>query len=380
MHPKGNDVDDVTAFTPEWPGGGASMNGMTSHSKPETPRHGAPWTNLSRLLAVTAATVAIGITPLFFASLFITVRDLLAASRYGAWPWIVPLASEGCFLALFLMDVVLVLRRKPRGRLRFAPYLFAVGSLVLNFLAGHGDVAATAGHVMVTLAFFVTVIEGEEAVRKLALADRDARIAEMMADVRRYAIDVVRDRRGRCWRWRVPVLLRRDITSGRLSDEIRQAVESAVSEGRSSGWRQPVLEWVARELRLSDEADAAEARVTVAMARSAAESASASASVASAAVPPVVPPPAAPVVTPKTTPEVAAKPRRLVPARASDDELVELVLPLFEDGSEVTKYKITKKVKETAGGKTGIGDERAGRILELARRKRVVPIGERMRA
>jgi hypothetical protein len=229
-----------------------TMDGMTpAHARDN-------WTWPQAILAGAAGLFAAAITPLFFASLFMAVRDLLQSSSYGAWPWIVPLATEGCFMVLFLLDVVTVLRRKPRGRLRFAPYLFAAGSLVLNFLAGRGHPAAITGHVMVTLAFFVTVIEGEDAVRKLAVADKDARVAEMMADARRYAIDVVRDRRGRLWRWRVPVLLRRDIRTGRLCDEVRAAVELAVSVGRTSGWRQPVLDWVTRELRLTDEAEAAD--------------------------------------------------------------------------------------------------------------------------
>ena len=70
-----------------------------------------------------------------------------------------------------------------------------------------------------------------------------------------------------------------------------------------------------------------------------------------------------------------------MPSKASDDELAELVLPLFADGSEITKYRIIKAVREASGGKAGIGDKRAGEILELARRKhrahRVVPIGDR---
>lgn len=348
------------------------------HAQPPLtgPRHAARWTGFQVTLAVLAAVFAVAITPLFFASMFAAVWDLLQSSDYGSWPWIVPLATEGCFMVLFLLDVVTVLRRKPRGRLRSAPYLFAAGSLVLNFLAGHGHAAAITGHVMVTLAFFVTVIEGEEAVRKLAVTDRDARIAEVMADARRYAIDVVRDRKGRLWRWRVPVLLRRDITSGRLCDEVRQAVEMAVSVGRSSGWRGPVLEWVVRELRLPDEAEAADAEARRAIAENAPRSDTGSVPEIAAEVTPVV----SPEVTTEATSKVTPKRSRVVPSKASDDELAELVLPLFEDGSEVTKYRVIKTVREAAGGKAAIGDKRAGDILELARRKRVVPIEQRRRA
>ena len=70
----------------------------------------------------------------------------------------------------------------------------------------------------------------------------------------------------------------------------------------------------------------------------------------------------------------------MVPSKASDDELAELVLPLFDGPDPVTRYKVVKAIREAAGGKSGIGDERADRIMELARRKRVVPIGERKRA
>lgn len=68
--------------------------------------------------------------------------------------------------------------------------------------------------------------------------------------------------------------------------------------------------------------------------------------------------------------------RRAAPARATDDELAEVVLPLLDGPDEVKKYGVIKAIREARG--IGIGDERAGRILELARREhrtqRVVPI------
>ena len=85
-------------------------------------------------------------------------------------------------------------------------------------------------------------------------------------------------------------------------------------------------------------------------------------------------------VTPEALPKAAPRPRRVVPSKAADDELADIVLPLFDDGSEVTRYRVVKAIREAAGGKASIGDKRAGEILELARRKRVVPIGERKRA
>lgn len=340
------------------------MDDMAHSQAPLTgPRHAARWTFPQAALATVAAVFAVAVTPLFFASMFMTVLDLLRSSPYGAWPWVVPLAAEGCFTALFLMDVVIVLRRKPRGRLRSAPWLFAAGSLVLNFLAGHGNPASVTGHVMVTLAFFFTVIEGEEAVRKLAVADRDARIAEIMADARRYAIDVVRDRRGRLWRWRVPVLLRRDITSGRLCDEVRQAVELAVSVGRSSGWRGPVLEWVTKELRLPDEAAAADRKALEQITRSEPE--------APLGVIPETVSEDNPKALPRQASKAPAKPAlKLTPGRArsmTPEQVAGHVEAMLEEYGDVGVPRIKKDLH--------VGGDKAQQALDIARRRRlsVVP-------
>lgn len=98
----------------------------------------------------------------------------------------------------------------------------------------------------------------------------------------------------------------------------------------------------------------------------------------------------APAVTAEVTPEPlrggrqrgsrsASAKRRAVTPRATDDDLAELVLPLLGAPGDVRKYGVIKAVREARG--IGIGDERAGRVLELARRKhrtqRVVPIETR---
>lgn len=355
------------------------MTDMTTlHSRPESPRHGARWTFPQILLAVLAALFAVAIIPLFFAGMFVTVWDLLRGAAYGSWPWMVPLAGEGVFMVLFLSDLLLVLRRKPRGRLRSAPYLFAAGSLVLNGMAGHGRVAATAGHVMVTLAFFVMVIEGEEVFRKLAVADKDARIAEMMADARRYAIDVVRDRRGYWWRLRVPALLRRDIATGRLCDEVRQAVEMAVSIGRSSGWRKPVLEWVASELRLTDEAEAADREALERITRSTPAAPVPDMPEPVIASMPEATPEARPQASAKRVPEHAPVPAlKLTAARSrsmAPDKLAEHVAAMLEEYGEVS----VNRVKEDLH----VGTDKAKAALDIARRRRlsVVPMERRAKA
>ena len=93
------------------------MSDMTNQS----PRHGTRWTFPQILLAAFAALFAASITPLFFAGMFVTVWDLLRGAGYGSWPWMVPLAGEGVFMVLFLSDLLLVLRRKPRGRAPVRP-------------------------------------------------------------------------------------------------------------------------------------------------------------------------------------------------------------------------------------------------------------------
>lgn len=128
--------------------------------------------------------------------------------------------------------------------------------------------------------------------------------------------------------------------------------------------------------------------------RDAVESEPASASVVTSVVTSAEPPVATPAVAPEVTTETsgrtlrgtsgsasrtASAKRRTAPSRATDDELAELVLPLLDGQDEVRKYGVIKTVREARG--IGIGDERAGRVLELARRKhraqRVVPIETR---
>jgi hypothetical protein len=174
----------------------------------------------------------------------------------------------------------------------------------------------------------------------------------------------------------VPDAVERVVRSGRLPAAIAAAVDLDLEFGGTSRAEAAAEAWTDARLTLRDQVSAALETRRRDIARSAVRDDSRDDSGSlSASVPGITTP-----ATPDTTPKAAPKPRRVVPSKASDDELAELVLPLFDDGSEVTKYKVVKTVREAAGGKAGIGDKRAGDILELARRKRVVPIGERKRA
>ena len=90
-----------------------------------------------------------------------------------------------------------------------------------------------------------------------------------------------------------------------------------------------------------------------------------------------------PVVIPEVPPEVTTKRRRVVPAKATDDELVVIILDATDDPAALNSYKVTKAVKAACGG-MGIGAARAVRLVDLAQRKHrsrsVVSIGDRKQA
>ena len=87
-----------------------------------------------------------------------------------------------------------------------------------------------------------------------------------------------------------------------------------------------------------------------------------------------------PVVIPDVPPGVITRRRRVVPAKATDDELVVIILDATDDPAALTNYKVTKVIKEACGGK-GVGEARAARLVDLAQRRHrsrsVVAIGDR---
>ena len=100
--------------------------------------------------------------------------------------------------------------------------------------------------------------------------------------------------------------------------------------------------------------------------------------------PPVVIPEPVPVATgdiaPEITPPLPARRRRVVPAKASDDELVAIILDATDDPGSLTNYKVNKAIKAACGDK-GVGETRATRLVDLAQRRHrsrsVVAIGDR---
>lgn len=309
------------------------------------------WNRLRRAIIVAAVILA----PVFFAVMFVSVTDLVRPSFHGL-AWTVPVATEGCFALLYALDLLLQWAGKPMGWLRLTPYPFAAVSLWLNVASANGDVPGMVGHGAVTAAFFLPVIAFEAAVRKLAVTDLDA----AMADARTYAIDLCRSERGRLWRYRVPTLLRRQITSGRLPDEVRSDVALKVEIGRTSGWEAAVRTWVFAELNIDAVARAANARAVADITSSITGAASPRVTETSPEATPGDPSDGMPE-TPSETPsrDKPRRPSKPRPRVMSDDELMPWVREALEADAEVSVNAFRKVV--------GTGPDRAKRLLERGR-------------
>ena len=215
------------------------MTNMATHARES---HSPGW----RALRVLVIVVGVLLSPLFFADMFANVRHLLLPGM-GTRSWIVPAATEGSFLFLFLLDVLLLLARKPQAWLRYAPYLFAAVSLALNVWGGHGSLLLSTGYGAVTLAFFVPIVAGEQAVRSMSVTDEDVKYGAEMKAAMRHARDLVRSYAG--WRrWRAPSLLRIQIRHSRPPAVVAAAIRDGASFGGAAKWEEPVEEWVIRSL------------------------------------------------------------------------------------------------------------------------------------
>lgn len=324
---------------------------------PDAPRHARPrgWKALRRSLIAGA----ILLSPAFFIVMFRTVTALVRPS-FGVWAWTVPVATEGCFLLLYGLDILLEWARKPKGWLRFTPYPFAAASLVLNVWADKDSLGGMLGHAIVTVAFFLPVIAAESAVRDLAVTDAEMRMREAVADARQYAIDLCRSRRGRLWRWRIPVLLRTQILTGRLPDEVRDAITEMLGEGRTSGWQAPVREWVLGPdgLNLSVQAEVASRRAAQDITRTAPEP-----SPETAPAPLAAP---SPRRAPGTAPVSAIRRAQKLQRKATDEDILAAFREHAAEGHEPSVTWAKKALP--------VGVDRARRLLAEYQREQPVPI------
>ena len=68
--------------------------------------------------------------------------------------------------------------------------------------------------------------------------------AAEMADARRYALDLLRDRKGRLWRFRVPSLLKRQVLRAAPRQSSPRRSGTARHMAARSKWETAVEEWV----------------------------------------------------------------------------------------------------------------------------------------
>ena len=179
-------------------------------------------------------------------------------------------------------------------------------------------------------------------------------------------------------------LLRKKIRGGRLPEAVRRAVRGSLANEYAPGWEEPVTEWVTAALALpahlaANLENTRAAILAAARERDRAEALAVPAAVTAETATEVAAAEVA-AVPAKDIPAVPARRRRaVVPAKASDEELAALVAEHAEDISALNPYRVDKILKEQCNG-ASVGDKRLAAIADLARRKRVVPIGERKRA
>lgn len=321
------------------------------------------------------------LTPLSFLVMFLTVNALLAPYMHG-WAWTVPIGTEAGFLGLFLADVLLEARRRPALLLHLAPYGFAAVSLWLNAEAARGDTVGMVGHSVLPMVFFGYLLAAKLLARRMSVTDRERQAETAIADATAHARDILRAA-DRWWRFRAPVLLRRQLRSRRLPASVLEAVEAGVSDGGASRWEPAVEAWITRSLALPEGVSAllaaARAEASETTLQSDPRSVPESALVVAAEVPPAV----TPEVPTKVPPAVTPKTRRVVPAKASNDTLADLILEHSEDPAGLNPYQVNKILKAHCGGK-GVGEARASLLVDLAQRvhreHRIVAIGERRQA
>jgi hypothetical protein len=341
-----------------------------------------------RWLAAGVAAFGLVLTPIAFAVMYVTVTGLLRP-YFGGLAWTVPVGTEAGFVGLFLADLLLEWIRKPLWWLPAVPYLLAAVSVALNALAGGGALAGILGHEVLPAVFFGYMIAAKAVVRRLALTDEDRARSLAMADARAHARDILRSALGFWWRQKTPLLLRRQLRSGRLP----ALVMGAVATGRAAEWEPAVEGWIAAAVALPERfaeslraaREEASASPREALAEALPERPAAPAGPPPRALP-ASPPEGLPAAPPAPLGEAPARPSRrparLVPARASDDDLAGLLMPRLAEGADLSATGAIKIIRDAAGGKGSIGHERAGKVLALAREQssRVVQFGERRQA
>jgi hypothetical protein len=347
---------------------------------------GRAWTPWECALAAVYGLLCIAVGFFAFVEIYFTVTHLVH-QWMGDWAWIVPASAEGMFTGLYTGWLLLDLRdTPPRAVTWMLGGLLAAstaGSYWLNIYAARGVVPDAIAHVIVVTAFYGVLLMAKILIRRLRVTPEQRALSVTLADAKAHARDMLRSGLGISWHLRAPVLLRRQLRSGRLPAKVMEAVADGARYGGATVWEPAVEAWVATAVTLPERTAEVlrAARAEASAPPPATPSRDPSEEVAGTPLEEV---PATPVgSTAETTSGdpsrgASAKPRRLVPAKASDDELAALITPLLTEG-EVSPTRVVKVIREHAGGKASIGHERAGKVLALAAEQacRVVSIGER---
>ena len=385
----------------------AAAADAASRPEPEAPSAPVPASRVpgsltlgQKILAGFAVTLGLGLAPMFFIVMFMTVNELLGP-YFSGWAWTVPVATETTFVLLTVLAILFEWTRRPVPSLWKLPYLFAGLSVFMNVWADRTSPAGIAGHLAVTAAFFIPMGFAKTTVRKLIITTAERQRAQALADARAHAYDVLRAAFGVLWRYRTPVLLRRQLKSGRLPAAVMSAVESL----DAAVWEPVVQAWITAAVTLPGQVGKALRAASAAAAATPSEGAGDTPGEIPGGVPgtpsgdtpeppseenaeplPVAPASPSPALTarrsergPRALRGVPANPSggsrergsgraAIGPSKASDRDLADLLVPLLAKGEEVSQTRTVKIVREAAGGSTGIGPERAGRVLGLARR------------
>jgi hypothetical protein len=334
-------------------------------------KHSNELTSGQRTLATVIATLALLVSPLFFAVMFATVNHLLASS-FGWLAWTVPVATELSFVILYLLEMLLEWLDSAPGWLRVAPYPFAVASLALNVYAAHGNVPGMIGHAVVTVAFFLPLIALKAAVHRLTASDEDRRRATAVADAIAHARDILRAA-DRWWRLRAPLMLRRQLRTRRLPAAVMEAINQGAASGGAAMWEPAVEAWITRSLVLPEGVSAQLAAAR----REAIESVPQRAPEASPETAPEVTPETASRAHPKPSAKPAAKVAlKLTAAKSrsmSPERVAEHVSAMLEEYGDVSLNRVKADLS--------VGTEKAQAALGIARRETrngtVVPMERR---
>lgn len=341
--------------------------GMVRDVTNTPPRHARqPWTGTQFLIAAACITIGVGIAAFGFIDLYLTITHLIYG-WWGTWSWTVILLGEGAALGAYLAALLAGLRlaKMPRALSVFlACYLalFATGSLTLMLYAGRSSAPDLVSHAIVPVSFFGYLLLAKVLVRHLTAPERTA-LDDAMADARRYAMDVLRDRKGITWRWKpsVPSLLRRQVLTGRLPASVVTAVRKSLAE-YGDPWEGAVRDWVlgADGLNLSAQAEVASRKAVSDIARSE--------------------PPAEPETVPESRPQARPEARpqarsgaalKLTPAKSRNmtpGDLVPNVQAMLEAYGTVSQAQVKRDLS--------VGTEKAKEALRLALKTRMRAVAQ----